>query len=148
GTALPAQVLTPGQSTCSNGNSQCVLPSQYESGGGLGYFPTQTRNQYRGPGFFDTDVTVGKDFHLTEGIKLNVGANFYNILNHQSFHNPNSVWTPSTCNANLPGQVAGMCQSTFGQISSVTAPPTGIYGSFFTGLPDGRIVQLQAKINF
>jgi len=148
GTALQAQVLNPGQNSCVNGNSQCVLPANFESGGGLGYFPTQMRNQYRGPGFFDTDVTVGKDFHLTEAIKMNIGANFYNILNHQSFHNPNSAWTPSTCNAGLPGQVAGMCQSTFGQISSVTAPPTGIYGSFFTGLPDGRIVQLQAKITF
>jgi hypothetical protein len=155
GTTVPVQVLTPGQSTCSNGNSQCLNPANFTGASSIPYFPTQTRNEYRGPGFFDTDLTISKDFHLTEAVKLNVGANFYNILNHQSFYNPNSSWTGSACGAGLPnpsnGQnpIGAMCTLTsLGQIQAVTAPPTGIYGSFGSGLPDGRIVQLQAKLTF
>jgi hypothetical protein len=147
GTTVLAQPVGLGQQACVNGNSQCLNPADFISANGLASYSTQMRNQYRGPGFFDSDVSVGKQFHLTEGIKLDLGANLYNIFNHQSFRNPVSGWTTSACGAT--GVVSGQCTaSAFGQIQTVAAPPTGIYGAFLAGLPDGRIVQLQAKINF
>ena len=131
--------------SCTNGNSQCVpsaidaagnLNSIYSSpgytGGSLSSFSNQRRNTYRGPGFFDSDLSVNKNFKLTERLAFGFGANLYNIFNHPNFTNPDST----------------IGDSSFGQITSTTAPPTGPYGSFATGLPSGRIIQFQGKLMF
>jgi hypothetical protein len=133
------------QNSCSNGLSQCVpfqdpsgqvLNPAYNipqlTGQPLGFFSNQRRNQYRGPGFFDSDLSVNKNFKLTERLAFGVGANFYNVFNHPNFTNPDQY----------------LGDSTFGQILQTTAPPTGPYGSFFAGLPSGRIVQFQGKLVF
>ena len=86
----------------------------------------------RGPGFFDSDFTIGKNFKLTERFAFNFTTNFYNIFNHPNFTNPD----------------LNLADGTFGQITTTTAPPTGPYGSFFTGLPSGRIIQFAGKIMF
>ena len=53
-------------------------------------WPNQVRNTYRGPGFFDSDFTINKNFKLTERMAFGFGANFYNIFNHPNFTNPDS----------------------------------------------------------
>ena len=139
GTATPAQLVSlQGQQSCVNGGSQCFNSSDFESANNLGLFPTQRRNQFRGPGFFNSDFTFGKNFHVSERIRLTMGASIYNIFNHPNFQNPNNSWTDPGCSA------AGSC----GQITGQAAPPTGPYGSFFNGLPAGRVGQVQAKIVF
>jgi Carboxypeptidase regulatory-like domain len=144
GTATPAQLtsLNPSQS-CVNGYSTCFNSADFASANNLGLFPTQMRNQFRGPSFFDSDFTVGKNFHATERVKITVGANIYNIFNHPNFQNPNKNWTPGC--STIP---AGSQQASCGNITGQAAPPTGPYGSFFNGLPAGREGQLQAKIVF
>jgi hypothetical protein len=154
GLATPVQALGPAQQQCVNGNSQCFNSAQFAPnyvpgpngtpGIALGYFPTQMRGQYRGPGFFNSDFSFGKDFHVGERVRLNVGANLYNIFNHPNFQNPNHVWTNSGCDQISPGNYGPSC----GQITGQAAPPTGPYGSFFNGLPAGRVGQVQAKILF
>ncbi len=119
-----------GQGGCSNGFSQCLNPAAFTSA--VGAFPNQKRNQYRGPGFFDSDFTINKNFKLTERMAFGIGANFYNIFNHPNFDLPDN----------------NNADSTFGNILQTTAPPTGPYGSFFPGLPSGRIIQFQGKIVF
>jgi hypothetical protein len=55
------------------------------------------RNQFRGPGYFDTDLSIKKTFRITEnGLAFTLGANAYNILNHPNFGNPDNVVTSST----------------------------------------------------
>ncbi len=125
-----AEVVGFGQQTCTNGNSQCLLPGDFTSA--TTSFPNQRQNMWRGPGFFDSDLSVNKNFKITERFVLNLGANFYNIFNHPNFANPDD----------------NLADTTFGQIQTTTAPPTGPYGSFFTGLPSGRIIQFQGKITF
>jgi hypothetical protein len=131
-------VLGPAQQTCVNGASTCFNSAAFATAGGLGFFPNQMRNQYRGPGFFDSDFTVGKNFQITERMKFTVGANLYNIFNHPNFLNPHNAWTGSGCST----------QASCGNITGQAAPPTGPYGSFFNGLPSGRVGQLQAKFVF
>ena len=125
--------LNPGvvaQQGCTNGFSQCLNPAAFSTA--MVNFPNQIRNQFRGPGFFDSDFTINKNFKLTERLAFGIGANFYNIFNHPNFSNPDQ----------------NFADGTFGQIQTTTAPPTGPYGSFFTGLPSGRIIQFQGKIVF
>jgi len=131
-TSPPAQILGAGQGGCTNGISQCLNPAAFGTAAVLTTFPNQTRNQFRGPGFFDSDFTVNKNFKLTERLAFGFGANFYNVFNHPNFTNPDN----------------NLADGTFGKIQTTTAPPTGPYGSFFTGLPSGRIIQFQGKLVF
>lgn len=144
GTATPVEMLGPAQQQCVNGNSQCFNSAQFTSANGLGYFPGQRRNQFRGPGFFNSDLSFGKNFRLGERVKLNIGANIYNIFNHPNFQNPNNSWTDPACSTITAGNYQPSC----GQIEGQAAPPTGAYGSFAQGLPAGREGQLVGKITF
>jgi outer membrane receptor protein involved in Fe transport len=145
GTATPVQPLGPAQQNCSNGTSACFNSGEFASASGLGSFPTQVRNQYRGPGFFDSDFTVNKNFKIRERMTFTVGANIYNIFNHPNFQNPIQSWSGSGCSTITPGPGA---QPSCGQIVGQAAPPTGPYGAFAQGLPAGREGQFQAKIAF
>ena len=152
GTVTPiASISTFTQNSCSNGLSHCVPMPNPNSPAGSPYFipgfcngpngeclplaypfSNQHRNQYRGPGFFDSDLSVNKNFKLTERLAFGIGANFYNVFNHPNFTNPDPT----------------LGDSTFGTITGTTAPPTGPYGSFATGLPSERIIQFQGKLVF
>ena len=129
---FPAEVVGNGQGACNQYGTGCLVSSGFVTANGATVFPNQIRNQFRGPGFFDSDFTINKNFKLTERMAFGVGANFYNVFNHPNFASP--VDTFGAAN--------------FGQVLQTTAPPTGPYGSFFTGLPSGRIIQFQGKLVF
>jgi hypothetical protein len=130
----PAQIIGQGQGSCNQYGLNCVLASGFASPGALGQttFPNQTRNMYRGSPFFDSDLSVNKNFKLTERMAFGVGANLYNVFNHPNFASPSDT----------------LGSGNFGQAFETTAPPTGPYGSFFAGLPSGRIIQFQGKLVF
>ena len=132
----PAQVLGGAQGSCVNGLSTCLAFNQFATA--TTAFPNQQRNWYRGPGFFDSDLSVNKNFKLTERVALGFGANFYNIFNHPNFTNPDNNFADGDPTAG----------GTFGKVLTTTAPPTGPYGAFFPGLPSGRIIQFQGKLLF
>jgi Carboxypeptidase regulatory-like domain len=139
----PAQLTSlNAQQSCVNGHSQCFNSADFQAATGLGLFPTQRRNQFRGPGFFTSDFTFGKNFHMTERVRLTLGASIYNIFNHPNFQPPNSTWVAPGCSMGEP--LGGSC----GQVADQAAPPTGPYGSFAQGLPAGRVGQVQAKVVF
>ena len=121
-----------GQGAATNTDSAACLQRGFVTGNPGRPFPNQIRNQFRGPGFFDSDFTINKNFKLTERMAFGIGANFYNMFNHPNFASP-----VEHCDA-----------ANFGQVLQTTAPPTGPYGSFFPGLPSGRIIQFQGKLVF
>lgn len=94
----------------------------------------QRRNQVWGPQFFDTDLAVMKNFHLpiNEASNLGIGVQFFNILNHPNFDQPD-------------GDVAS---PTFGTILSTVSVPTSIVGSFLGGDASPRLIQLKATLTF
>jgi hypothetical protein len=138
-----AQVQGAGQQTCRNGFTACFNSASFTGASDLGAYPNQMRNQYRGPMFFNSDVTAGKSFHVTERVNMVIGMNVYNIFNRANFQNPQHLWSSSTCSSTFTNG-APAC----GQITGQAAPPTGAYGSFFQGAPAGREGQIQAKIQF
>ena len=129
---FPAEVVGNGQSNCNQYGMGCLNAAGFATASGLTSFPNQIRNQFRGPGFFDSDLSVNKNFKLTERVAFGIGANLYNVFNHPNFASPVDTFGAGN----------------FGQVLQTTAPPTGPYGSFFSGLPSGRIVQFQGKIVF
>jgi hypothetical protein len=55
-------------------------------------FGGQRRNQFTGPGYFNTDFTVEKGFKVPglESGLLQIGVEAYNVLNHPNFLNPDT----------------------------------------------------------
>ena len=123
--------------SATNGSTPCfgMTPSQYFADP-TGFTDTnlQRRNQFFGPGYFNTDFTVLKGFKLpgSESSLFQVGAEAYNILNHPNFANP-------SFNFDGPG---------FGQIFGTVSPPTSVFGAFLGGDSSPRILQLKAKYTF
>jgi hypothetical protein len=114
-------------------NVPCFTPSQFVPAGQATTFGTVPRNSFRGPGYFNTDLSLRKHFRIGERYGFMVGANAYNILNHANFANP-------VANLN-----AG---ASLGTILSTVNPPTSPYGSFAAAAVDARIVQVIAKLTF
>jgi len=126
----PGQTLPNGTITTS-GQFSPVFNGTVVSGYG-----NQSRNQFRGPIYFDTDLSVSKDFRIPgwEGAKFQVGAQFYNVLNHPNFDLPQN-------NVADTNPVSG-----FGLITNTVNPPTSILGSFLGGDASPRLIQ--AKLTF
>lgn len=95
----------------------------------------QRRNQFWGPRYFDTDMTIMKYTRIPrwETAKLGLGIQFFNLFNHPNFQPPiNDINNTSA----------------FGQVQGTVNPPTSILGSFLGGDASVRLIQLTAKFNF
>jgi hypothetical protein len=63
---------------------------------------------------------------------LGVGAQFFNVLNHPHFDQPD----------------ADIASPTFGSIINPVSSPTSIFGSFLGADASPRLIQLHASITF
>jgi hypothetical protein len=72
----------------------------------MGTFGNAGHNSLRGPGYFDVDLALSRQFRLTERFALHARAEAFNLLNHPNFNLPNP----------------NISSSTFGQITSASDP--------------------------
>jgi hypothetical protein len=110
----------------------CLDPTKFSTGTDFG---NVSRNSFRGPGYFDTDLTVKKSFRVTKnenGLKFTLGANAYNVLNHRNFANPDNL----------------ISSGTFGTIQAAVVPASSPYGNFQGAAVSGRILQLELGLKF
>jgi hypothetical protein len=137
-----AQPITAGWSSCGGGaaytnNTPCLNPNNFapsmSTSGVLDSFSTQNRNQYRGPGYFNTDLSISKQFDIGEHLHFGVGAQFFNLFNHPNFAQPQS-------NIDSPG--------IFGQTFGLVSEPTSILGAFLGGDASPRLIQLHGTLRF
>ncbi len=82
--------------------------------------------------YFDTDFSVMKNFLVTERVKLQLGANMFNVLNHPNFFSP----------------VNNVASGAFGTLFATSVQPTTPYGAFQGAGVSGRLIQMQAKLIF
>jgi hypothetical protein len=140
----PAQVLGDGttpnssarflQSGCITGFNSGNLPSPSGPCDGSTVAFAQGRNGFRGPGYFNTDLSVAKSTKLPgwkNGI-LRVGFQFFNLFNHPNFGFPDP----------------GLSSPIFGEILSLEQPPTSILGSGIGANASPRMIQLKAELKF
>ena len=66
-------------------NSHCFLLPP------AGYFGNAGRNLLKGPGFGDLDFSLHKAFAVTERVRADFRAEFFNILNHANFDLPSAT---------------------------------------------------------
>lgn len=112
-----------------------------------GKFGNLARNALRGPRFSQLDMSLAKDFAITERTRFTLRWDVYNIFNHPNFSNPPSVLgggLPSSPTASgiQPGQPFNqvLAGTAFGGLSSTV----GKLVNFGTA----RQMQLSARINF
>jgi Carboxypeptidase regulatory-like domain len=113
----------------------CVLAACFSSAD----FATSTdfmgdvgRNAFRGPGFLGGDMSVKKNFAVTERMTFQLGFSAYNWFNHANYGSPYP-------NTNAPF---------FGQVAFMQFTPTSPYGSFAAAATDQRIAQITGKFIF
>jgi len=92
--------------TCVPGST--VFPNDAQAVGTSAYrtYGTLPRNYFRGPSVFNLDLAFSKTTPITDRFRLETRADFFNILNHTEFMNPDT-------NINSP---------TFGQLLNTYSP--------------------------
>ena len=90
------------------------------------------RNAFRGPGFLGGDLSVKKNFAVTERMTFQLGFSAYNWFNHANYGSPYP-------NTNAPF---------FGQVAFMQFTPTSPYGAFAAAATDQRIAQITGKFIF
>lgn len=108
----------------------CLDATQYASSQTT--FGNLRRNYLYGPHYANTDMTLSKELFKREAMRFSLGAQAYNVINHANFANPGS-------------QIGS---SSFGNITSVLAPPTSPYGSFQSAAVTQRVLVVQGKFTF
>jgi hypothetical protein len=103
-------------------------------------FGTSGRNQFRGPGFFWSDMYLTKQFHLRDKLTMRFDAQVFNIFNHPNFG------LPSNLLAGVPGKPS--TQTSFGALTYTTSPPTSLLGVGLGGDSSPRMIAFQAKLEF
>ena len=134
GATVFANYLGGAQPGCGNPNQSCLVSADFAPA--ATGFGQQTRNQFRGPGYFNSDLSVLKSTKVRlfqEGQSFVFGASFFNVLNHPNFDQPVN-------NLSNAGQ--------FGRIIATVSPPTSVLGSGLGGDSSPRQIQLIAKFIF
>jgi outer membrane receptor protein involved in Fe transport len=116
-----------------------ILPagSQVQANPALATYGTLPRNYFRGPGYVNFDMTFSKTTAITERVKFEFRAEFFNIFNHANFLNPGVINNGAATGNNNPYTSSAIGNNPnsggFGQISATANP---------------RIIQLAARLSF
>jgi len=114
-----------GKTARSGTNAVANLPAYFDITAfapvtGAARFGTSSRNMLRGPGLFNLDASIVREFGIWENLKLQLRAESFNATNTPAFANPNS---------NVSG-------ANFGKVTALAAN---------TG---GRTINLSGRISF
>lgn len=86
---------------------------------------------WHGPGIQDTDLSLFKQFQISERLRLQFRTEFFNAFNHPNFSNPSNFFVPGN--------------SGFGQVTGTLSP---ILGTSSGGPGDPREIQFALKLFF
>jgi hypothetical protein len=107
----------------------CIpLPGQHGNTG---------RNSVYGPGFWNIDAGILKNFKVTERIGMQFRAELFNALNHANIRNPRNASTGSPT----------LTSSAFGQTCCISDSVPSSQTIIAVGEPN-RVIQFALKINF
>lgn len=112
-------------------NVNCFVPTPVSPASAPSVLGDEPRGIINGPGTKRVDLVLAKNFRFSEGVRLQLRAEAYNVFN---FTNPRTFSTLTTfTTTTAPVSLGGNGTSTFGRI---------------TGFRDPRIMQFAAKISF
>ena len=134
GTTVPSPSAQFVRAGCETGFNRGDLPGPSGPCGGPMVSFVQGRNRFRGPGYFNTDLSIMKNTKVPgwENATLGIGFQFFNLFNHPNFGFPDN-WSSD---------------APFGQIFYLEQSPTSILGSGLGGDAAPRMIQLKAQLRF
>ena len=123
----PLTYLNPNAFTCAGPGTGTLgsISGLNTACAGTGVFGNLGRNSVYGPNKVNFDVSLSRNFKITERLKTELRADFFNILNHANWGNP------PTGGSGIGTTVSS--STTFGQITAFGAP---------------RIIQMAMKFFF
>jgi hypothetical protein len=95
------------------------------------------RNSVYGPGYWNIDAGILKNFRVTERINMQFRTEMFNALNHANFRNPRNASTGSPT----------LTSSLFGQTCCIADSVPSSQTVIAVGEPN-RVIQFGLKINF
>jgi hypothetical protein len=107
-----------------------------------GNFGNLGRDAVYGPGFWNIDFSVTKDTKLTERLRLQLRAEFFNIFNHPQFALPGGTVVPP-----LPGMTPQQALAACPGCSSTSTPDVA-QGNPGLGGGGPRVIQFAARLQF
>jgi outer membrane receptor protein involved in Fe transport len=106
-----------------------------------GTFGNLGRDQIYGPGFWNYDFSISKNFVLHEQLALQFRAEFFNIFNHPNFALPSNVIIPGI---NADGTV----NTSAGPAGQITQTPDVAQGNPGLGGGGPRVIQFGLRFSF
>jgi hypothetical protein len=100
-----------------------------------GFYGNAGRNVLTGPGFFNADLSLSRDFPVRDQQKLEFRADFFNLFNRPNFATPS---TPTGAQVSAGALV-------FPDASGV---PAGNAGQIFRTVNDSRQIQFSLRYSF
>ena len=138
--------------TCAVGNLSCsyfdssVFAAPLITSAANAHYGNTNRDQFRGPGYFNMNLSVQRDFRITERITLGVRADAFSLTNTPHFGNPGAT-CPSSATTAGPGGSGALCNTgtpnNFGVITGTASP-----GGFFGPDPGNRTLWYGASVKF
>ncbi len=111
------------------------------------HYGNTNRNQFRGPGYFNMNLSINREFKIKERVTLGVRADAFSLTNTPHFANP-ALTCPAS--ATVVGSVlgsGGVCNTgtnnNFGVITGTASP-----GGFFGPDPGNRTIWYGANVKF
>ena len=110
------------------------------------HYGNTNRDQFRGPGYFNLNLSVLRDFKIKERVTVEVRADAFSLTNTPHFANPGTS-CPSRATVAGPSGSGELCtngsNNNFGVITGTASP-----GGFFGPDPGNRTMWLGANVKF
>lgn len=138
--------------TCAVNDPTChyFLPSAFAAplitSNANAHFGTSNRNEFRGPGYFNMNLSIAREISLTERFKMQIRTDAFSLTNTPHFANPQLSCGGS---GTTPGPVSGsggLCataSNNFGVVTGTAQP-----GGFFGPDPGNRSIWLGLRVIF
>jgi hypothetical protein len=126
---------TVGDPSCSYFSASSFAAPYIPVTGGVAVNPhygNTKRNEFRGPGYFNANLSIVRDFKIKEAATIRVRGDAFGLTNTPHFANPNATCPSSGLTADPNTGSGQLCttsasSSTFGVITS-TSSPGGFFG--------------------
>ena len=139
--------------TCAQGDLSChyfdpsVFAAPLITSAANAHYGNTRRNQFRGPGYFNMNLTLLRDFKIKEKVTVQVRADAFSLTNTPHFANPNTTCPASATVAGPVAGSAGLCSTgsnnNFGVTTGGAQP-----GGFFGPDPGNRTFWLGGSVKF
>jgi hypothetical protein len=139
--------------TCALGDASCEFfaPDSFAAplitSAATAHFGNTNRNEFRGPGFFNMNLSIVRDFKFRDWATLQVRGEAMGLTNTPHFGNPSNSCPGDPTTAGPVSGSGGLCSTgtnnNFGVITGVIQP-----GGYFGPDPGNRSVWLGATVKF